>query len=626
MCGIAGILLFDDSYSESAGKAVSVMLESIAHRGPDSANMWASDHIVLGHRRLSIIDLETGDQPIFNEDKSCVIVYNGETYNFSTIHEQLAPSYNFQTRSDTEVLLHQYEEKGPEFSDDLEGMFCYSIWDAQKQTLNIGVDAFGIKPLYYYHSDRCFLFCSEIRGIIKGMKAIGIEPTLNVDSTWTFLRNGWFPAPQTGIQGVKKFLPGQRLSLNLNNMLVFDTPLTIPNYTTLDAPANEQPLDQLDQILCDSVKEQLIADVPVGILLSGGIDSSLVSHYAAAKQPDIHTFSVGFSGDSDEARRSDETAFARSVAESMGTTHHEFRVNPDVLRNKIDTAIEAMDEPIADPAILPLLTITELASRHVKVVLCGDGGDELFAGYNRAIISPYKNIYHRLPTWLHGLFRLVFKLLPESPGSQSRWKELLRKVRVVFDIIDNRDYNIGPFSGRQLHWINFPGADDKTALLQYPASQADIDTFELQGQMAGQMLAKTDRISMWNSIEVRVPFLNKRVASFARNLERNHKVKGKTTKLILRQLISKFVPSVISERPKQGFRMPLSGWMKNELREYLETSLLQKNALLDKFMSREQTRALLDEHLSGKAEHTIRIWTLLVLSKWVEMNEIKLEN
>ncbi len=611
MCGIAGLIKFESDDKLNSSEVVHEMMSALIHRGPDGEGYWEEGHVALGHRRLSIIDLENGQQPILSESGRQVLVYNGETYNFESLRASLESNHQFKTASDSEVLVHLYEEYGALFSDKLNGIFAYAIWDGDSQTLNLGIDAFGVKPLYYYVGEKYFLFTSELPSLVLGLRKINdVTIRADHDAVDSYLRLGWIPAPHTIVKGVRKLAPGERLEITKNG--------TVNNVPSIKLQVSEEEVEysekecllELKKQLRSSVKSQLVSDVPIGILLSGGVDSSIVTALASSESEHIKTFSVGFAGDGDEVSRMDESHFAKQVSNYYGTEHFELKVDSAMLLEHIDESLALTGEPIADPAVLPLLMVTRFASQHVKVCLCGDGGDEMFGGYVRFMVHPYKQWFHRLPEWLRNVVGFASRSLPKKP--RSGILEKLRKIRVALDFLLNDSYNIGPFSGRQSAWLMRKKRKMKERG-HYPLCLNELGECEILEQLPGQLLVKSDRVGMSSSLELRVPFLTQSILSFSSSLPREMKLKGSVTKYILRKLVEELLPSAIANRPKQGFRMPMSGWFKNELAEYVWKSLGGVNPYLDKYISQTSREKLIKEHLSGDDEHSIRIWSLLAL-------------
>lgn len=632
MCGIAGVFARTDRIGLSSREdAVARMLSAIGHRGPDEQGMHSDDHVTLGHARLSIIDLAGGSQPLFNEDRSCVLVYNGEVYDYQQLRDRLAARHQFATSTDSEVLLHLYEEEGESFPEQLNGMYAYALWDTASRRLHLAIDPVGIKPLYYCQADDCFVFCSELRGMIVGLRALGMTLSWHHEAIRSYLQLGWFPAPDTALCEVKKLLPGERLTLHADRgsdaghespaspwVESRCTPLPAAAGGPLRGPSSgaaaSSLVDCLDGVLTEAVASQLVADVPVGVFLSGGIDSSLLTAIAGKIQPGIKTFSVGFSGGSQEVALADESTIAEAVAEHLGTEHRTLMIDSHRLLQLLGDAWLAMDEPIVDPAVLPLLVISRAARDEVKVCLSGDGGDEVFGGYPHHRLLPWKRRFHRAPAWCRSALQRGARSLPTAP--QRGWREKLRRAGVGFRMLSDRDYSPGPFSYPHQHWLQDPSPYRHVALEQI----LDDDWYYVDGllhPLAGQMLPKSDRVSMFASLELRVPLLDNRLLAFGRSVPFAEKVRGGQTKVPLRQLLARYLPETISSRPKQGFRVPLSGWFREELREEVRDQLQRQSVIPSEVISSDSVDRLIEEHSAGRAEHSIRLWALMTLSHWM---------
>jgi asparagine synthase (glutamine-hydrolysing) len=449
--------------------------------------------------------------------------------------------------------------------------------------------------------------------MLAGLSALGVPLHWNRSALRSYLQLGWFPAPETAIHEVSKLLPGERLTVAGEQIERARTEL--PSATQLSDLPGDNTVDRLDRVLTEVVESQLVADVPVGVFLSGGVDSSLLTALAGKIQPGIKTFSVGFQGSSKEVASADESEVARQVAEHLGTEHHTFLVDPAGLLERLADAWTAMDEPIVDAAVLPLLIISQAAREHVKVCLSGDGGDEVFGGYPYHWLLGWKRRYHRSPRWVQGSLGRLASWLPQSPsrGIQER----LRKAGVGYRLIAESDYSPGPFAPPHDVWLQEPGAFRELTLAQL----CDDDWYFVDGllhPLAGQMLPKSDRVSMFASIELRVPLLDNRMLAFGRGLSFSEKVHAGVTKAPLRQLLARYVPEAISRRPKHGFRVPLSGWFRDELKTDVAERLAGGAGIPDDVIAADAISRLVDEHASGRAEHSVRLWALMTLSDWMK--------
>jgi asparagine synthase (glutamine-hydrolysing) len=615
MCGVAGAILKPRVAERLAlDEAVCAMVSCVRHRGPDGAGQVSDAGVVLGHARLSIIDLETGEQPLFNEDGTKALVYNGEVYGYQALRDALSVRHVFRTSTDSEVLVHLYEEHGPDFARPLNGMYAYILHDRSNDSVHFGIDSIGIKPLYWYEDSDVVLIASELRAISVGLRSLGRVPEFDESAMREYLHLGWFPAPSTALRGVRKLAPGERAEYR--NGLVS---VVAPERRPLGPPVSGDPTRAVEEELTAAVRRQLVADVPVGFFLSGGIDSSLLVALAARERRGLKTFTVGFRGQGTEVARVNEAHVARRVASILGTEHHETSVDVALMLEEFDEVFQAMDEPIADPATLPLLHVARFARESVTVCLSGDGGDEVFSGYPRHWMAPYKRRWHSLPRFARRAVEAGAKLLPSRPSRG--FVEGLRRTRVGMELLFDADYVTGPFGGpfRALLDVGSPESLTPSALHESMDSLfwADVD-----GQLSGQLLPKTDRITMWAGLETRVPYLDRDVVELARRIPRSAKIRGSTTKHVLRELLAVHLPAEIAGRAKHGFRVPLSGWFRNHLRDYVLRELRDDCLIPASVVPPQTVRHLVAEHQSGAAEHSIRIWALLALNHWIRAQSI----
>src|SRR5436190_1648562 len=603
MCGIAGFV--EDSTTaapfgaETSRALIHRMCDVIRHRGPDDEGVWADEGVALGMRRLSIIDLSTGHQPIHNEDRSVWVVFNGEIYNFRELRRELeAAGHRFYTASDTEVIVHAYEEWGTAAMSRLRGMFGLAIWDRRSRTLLIARDRVGIKPLHYAEVNGRLFFGSEIKSLLQ---APGMPRDLDIHALDHYLSFLYTPRDGSIFKRVRKLPPGHVL-------LWRDGALTLHKYWQLpaDEPYSGSEADavrDLQAVLTDAVRSHLVSDVPLGAFLSGGIDSSVVvGLMAQTSGARVKTFSIGF----DEPAY-DELEHARAVAAHFGTDHHEAVVRPDAV-SILDRLIWHFDEPFADPSAIPTWYVSEMARGHVTVVLSGDGGDELFGGYDRYIPHPRVAAFDRFsPAALRRVAGLAAAHLPHG----MRGKNFLRHVA--------RDRR-----GRYIDSIRFFGTDEKPALFSSDLWRA-LDSTDPELRLAGHfdryvhlpwpsqmmrfdaetylpedVLTKVDRMSMAHSIESRVPLLDNKVVAFASALPAASKIRHGRRKHILKEMAAALLPRDILERPKQGFGVPLGIWFRGGLREVFADTLLSPASLQRGYFDASFIRGLVDAHLSGR--------------------------
>ncbi|MCU1385746.1 MAG: Asparagine synthase, glutamine-hydrolyzing [Acidobacteria bacterium] len=619
MCGIAGFVESSDTRSpfntDSSRTLVHRMCDVIRHRGPDDEGVWVAEGVALGMRRLSIIDLSTGHQPIHNEDSTVWIVFNGEIYNFRELRQELeAAGHAFYTATDTEVIVHAYEQWGKGAIARLRGMFGLAIWDTTSRTLLVARDRIGIKPLHYATVGGRFYFGSEIKSLLEAPDLPRELDAAALDHYLSFL---YTPRDGSIFKSVRKLPPGHLLTWT-------DGRIGIEQYWQMPAAetfrgSEEDAVEQLHAVLKDAVRSHMISDVPLGAFLSGGVDSSLVvglmSELSSAR---VKTFSIGF-----DEPEFDELDKARQVADHFGTDHHEFVVKPDGV-DILDRLITHFDEPFADSSAIPTWYVSEMARRHVTVVLSGDGGDELFGGYERYLPHPRVVAFDRYsPRALRRVAAIAAAGLPHG----MRGKNFLRHVA--------RDEQ-----GRYLDAIRYFGTDEKPALLSRDVRSAiegpDPETrlarhferfaqlpwpsqmmrFDAETYLPEDVLTKVDRMSMAHSIESRVPLLDNDVVAFASALPAALKIKNGRRKHVLKEVAATLVPREILDRRKQGFGVPLGTWFRGNLRELFADTLLSPASLQRGYFQPSFVQRIVDEHLTGKRDHTLRLWQLVVFEKW----------
>ena len=614
MCGICGLVATGGAVDRDALEA---MNETLVHRGPDSAGMVVSGPVGLAARRLSIIDLETGDQPIPNEDRSVHVVQNGEIYNHAQLRRELeAQGHRMRTdHSDTEVLVHLYEQHGPAFAERLRGMFAIAIWDARTRRLVLARDRFGIKPLHWARLPGGFAFGSELKCLLP---APGFSREIDPDAVEAFLAFNSIPAPLTIYTSARKLPPGHYLVWQEGS-----DDVTIERYARELPARSPRPAEpgELLQALRDSVRAHLVSDVPVGVMLSGGVDSAALAALAATESGErIHTFSIGF-----EEQGFDETARARLVAQRYGTEHHELVVRPNAVE-LLPKLAEAFDEPFADSSALPTWLVSELAASHVKVAMSGEGGDELFGGY-------YTYVADLLAPRLGRLAALARPLIERLPSSSRRaasfdykakrfaraaalpplerhhgWKE-------IFDAETRRALvprlagcHTSPLAVYREHYAETLGAPELARL-----QEIDLNVY-----LPSDLLVKTDRASMAHSLEARVPFLDTAVSDVALALPTSQKVRGFDKKRLLRAAVEPLLPREITHGRKQGFSIPASAWLRGELeafaREVLAPDRLRDQGWFDPGV----VRSILDRHVSGREDLSRQLWGLMAFSLWHE--------
>ena len=605
------------------------MTDSIVHRGPDDAGRAVADGVALGARRLSIIDVAGGHQPIANESGRVHAVLNGEIYNYLELRQQLERhGHRFRTRSDTETIVHAYEEAGPSFATELRGMFAIAVWDERRRRLVLARDRIGKKPLYYAHYEGRLVFGSEIKALLAA------DPNLaeaNEESLIPYLSLGLVAEAETMYRRIRKLPAAHQLTYENGQV-------RIRPYWSLDFGAGEEPgdadavVEELRTLLDEAVRIRLMSEVPLGVFLSGGLDSSTIVALAQdASAAPLKTFTMGF--DRPEA---DESADAKRVADHCGTDHHAIRLHErDLAADLPDTVLaltRAFDEPFVDSSALPTYFISKLAREHVTVILSGDGGDELFAGYSAYRGYEFATRYQRLPPSLQRAAASAAatgaRLLP--PGHRyeaQRVARILRTSSLPFEdlyyaknalcdprrlaLILNRDF----FANADWERLSRPPFLAAAFASDWPdltkASYAD-----LRFRLVEDMLVKVDRMSMAHSLEVRSPLLDHRLVEFVFKLPPSFKLRGGTSKAILRRAVSPYLPRETMRKAKQGFEIPLRSWLRGELREMTWDYLVAGGSLVPEIFDRKGVSRLLTEHAEGQADHSAVIWALLSYATW----------
>jgi asparagine synthase (glutamine-hydrolysing) len=616
MCGIAGFVDTDRNARPDMN-LVHRMCEVIRHRGPDDEGIHVAPGIGLGMRRLSIIDLAGGRQPIHNESRTVWVVFNGEIYNYQELRTELETSgHRFYTSSDTETIVHAYEEWGEEAFGRLRGMFGIALWDQTSRTLLLARDRAGQKPLHYARRDGRLYFGSEIKSLLA---ARAVEPRLDVAALDHFLAFLYTPRDASIFEGVHKLPPGHYLRWR-------DGDIVVRQYWRIAADegfagSEADAVEALGGVLRDAVRSHMISDVPLGAFLSGGVDSSAVvgmmAQATGAGGAPVKTFSIGF-----DEPQFDELEHARTVASHFGTEHHEFVVRPDGL-SILDRLVAHFDEPFADSSAIPTWYVSEIARRHVTVVLSGDGGDELFGGYDRYLPHPRVAAFDRLPLpGRRAAAALAWPLLPHG----AKGKNFLRHVAL--------DAN-----GRYLDSLTFFPADERAALysadlraaaglaaerqlaqhfarFQALPHDSRMMRFDFETYLPEDVLTKVDRMSMAHSIETRVPLLDNRVIDFAASLPSQFKIKSGRRKHVLKDALRRLLPDAILSRRKQGFGIPLGVWFRGGLTDLFSDVLDAPRTRQRGYFEPAAVRRLLTEHRAGERDHTLRLWQLLVFELW----------
>jgi asparagine synthase (glutamine-hydrolysing) len=628
MCGIVGKLNFEPEHLVDP-RQIRKMADSVRHRGPDDDGIWTERNVGLGHRRLSIMDLSpSGRNPMCNEDETVWIVFNGEIYNFRDLRPSLeSAGHRFKSRTDTEVILHLYEELGAACVNELRGMFAFAIWDRRSQRLMLARDRLGVKPLHYAITPSGLLFGSEIKALLSSGE-IDSEPDLT--SLHQFLLWQCIPSPRTGFRRIQKLPPASVLTWQAGSEI------SIQKYWHLDygqpiVRGTNELAEQVRSLVQEATSLRLIADVPVGIFLSGGIDSACV--LAAARKTNygkIQTFSVTFG-----SQEFDESRYARLLAKRFETEHHEFHVTPNVM-DLLPQMAALFDEPFADAAAIPTYYLAKLTSEHVKVALSGDGGDEAFAGYQRYLALKVLGWLSRVPGRLSlGALR---GLLPYDHAERSK----LRYVRELLSLVGR-----APEQQYRAMLLGMMGEDQWTACYtdgfrESIESDADAESFlrgwslpsvpdDLSRATASDTLGyipeclnvKVDMASMACGLEVRSPFLDHKLVEFCARVPSGLKIKRTEQKYILKRAFQEELPAEIVRRGKAGFGLPLAQWLRNDLRALAEDTLLSPNSCISGLLRPEKIRMMLDEHATGKRNWHVQVWRLLVLESWLKTNSAR---
>ena len=620
MCGIAGIV------SQSADlELIGPMTGALSHRGPDGSGIWSDGLCSLGHRRLAIIDLSVkGKQPLCNENETVWIVFNGEVYNFQELRAELERfGHKFDSHTDTEVIVHAYEQWGTECVKKLRGMFAFAIWDQQKRRLFLARDRVGKKPLYYADNGRCFAFASELQGLLQNPE---VQREVDLEAVDSYLSWGYVPAPLTGFKNVSKLPPAHFLVLDVGRD---GTKTRVERYWDLQyspkiAMAESEAGEHLREKLTEAVRYRLISDVPLGAFLSGGIDSSIVvGLMAEVSGARVKTFSIGF-----DDKDYNELQFARAIAERWGTDHTELIVKPDELA-VLPKLVRHYGEPYADSSAIPTFYVSKITRSGVTVALNGDGGDESFAGYDRYAAT---RIADRIASL--GLFgsttAVLARFLPDSIDPKNRVRRAKRFLSVAheerpvryanwvsyFTAAAKRDLYapyfaeaVGPKNGR--HWMEDLWKEVGDLESVDAAMAVDIKSY-----LPYDLLTKVDIASMANSLEARSPFLDHVVMEFAAQLPTHLKLHGRQSKYLLKKTFSDLLPTENVRRRKMGFGVPIAKWLRTSLRELLQDALLSHRARERGYFKPDRVDHLVREHVAEKADHSFQLWNLLMLELW----------
>ena len=612
MCGICGVAGGDPA---GGRELVEKMCSAMVHRGPDDSGSVQVDGVTLGMRRLSIIDIAGGHQPIHNEDSTVWVVQNGEIYNHRELRDLLiGAGHTFNTQSDTEVLVHGYEEWGEGMVERLNGMFAFSVFDRRRGVVLLARDRMGIKPLHYAIDGRRLVFASELKGLLRDPALRrGVDPAA-LDQ---YLAYEFVPSPASIVRGISKLQPAHTLTWSVADGTQRLRRYWSPELGVGDGRRNlDEEGERLRAVLRESVRKELISDVPLGVFLSGGIDSSAVAAMMTELGGEVKSFSGGFTD-----RSFDESSYARQVARQLGTDHRELTLEPEMLLGLIPKLPTLLDEPLGDASIIPTYLLAEFTRRHVKVALGGDGGDELFAGYPTLQAHRLAEYYMRAPRLLReGLVEPVVRRLPVSRGNLS------------FDFRAKRFVSGAgyPVAERHQMWMGSFATEERSALLsrearhevELDAAHADplnqVLMLDMRLYLENDILVKLDRASMMASLEGRVPLLNNDFVEYATRLPMNMKLRGLRSKFLLKRALRGLLPESILNRPKKGFGIPVAHWFRGPLKEQMLSVLSPERIAREGFFDATAVARLVSDHLEGRRDNRKQLWTLFAFELWHE--------
>jgi asparagine synthase (glutamine-hydrolysing) len=627
MCGIAGYLTSDKSRLDP--EVLKSMCDRLAHRGPDSYGWFADPPVALGHRRLSIIDLSTGDQPLGNEDGSIQVIFNGEIYNYRELRQELREKgHRFRTESDTEVLAHLYEEVGERLPEFLNGMFAFALWDAGRERLLLARDRLGKKPLYYTAAapGLALCFASELKALVL---APGFERRINHRAVADFLSLSYVGDPDTIYENAFKLWPGGALSATRSGFRVWR--YWRPAVGTDARPSLEERIEEIQSLARDAVRRRMISDVPLGAFLSGGVDSTAVVGLMAEQSAEaVKTFSIGFTD-----KKFDELDYARLAAKSHGTDHREEVVSPRI-EDIFDVLVDHFDEPFGDSSAIPMLYVSRMARRHVTVALSGDGADEMFGGYRRYFFGAFEQrLREKFPDWFR---RRAFKVGARYYPKFDYLPRVFRAKTLLANMADDlggayftsmsafRDAGLeavlSPEAGRALG--GYSTRERFQGLFRQVREHSPLDQLQwvdTQTYLPGDILVKADRATMAYSLESRSPWLDYRLAELAFRLPAPFKVHGRVGKYIFKRAMASYIPPTIVERTKMGFSVPLADWFRTSLKPLFQSLVLGSG--MEELLSLGEVRRIWEEHQSRLHNHDRKLWNLLMLAAWNRRHRLR---
>ena len=619
MCGICGIIHFDGK--PATQRLLAAMNDKLRHRGPDGDGYLVDGAVGLAMRRLKIIDIAGSDQPLYNEDGSVALVFNGEIYNFRELRGRLERlGHRFRSDGDGETIVHLYEEYGADALNHLRGMFALALWDARRGRLLLARDRFGQKPLYTYQDSRVFVFASEIKAIlahpdVRRVSRFGAD---DGSALADYLSFGYLPAPETAFRDIHMLEPAAWLAVDRAGSVKSGRYWQLPALAPPDPAANSATYTgELREQLETAVKLRLVSDVPLGSFLSGGLDSSLIAALMrAGSNADVATFSIGFEGDDSF----DETLYAEQVARHLGTQHTAFRVKADAME-LLPELVWHHDQPFADSSAIPTYLVSKLTREHATVALTGDGGDELFAGYERFYAAELMRRLGFVPAALMRGAGNLLRLLPEGTGYYNPVKRARRFARAASLPLAQAYFDlVRVFDGELLAEICRGGERRRPSINPYldagqPHPVAQLAQANMRSYLSDDLLIKADRCSMQASLEARAPFLDHELAEYAATIPFNLKLKGSRTKHILKEAARGLLPDAIIERKKHGFGLPLGAWLRRDS-AHVRDILLSRRARQRGLLNMAIVERLIREHESGRRDHNRQLWALLTLEEW----------
>lgn len=599
MCGIVGFV----SKEENKGRTIKKMTDRILHRGPDEEGYYIDENLALGHRRLSIIDLDNGKQPMSNKD--LIVIFNGEIYNYIEIREELIKkNYKFNTNSDTEILLHGYKEWGEDMPKKLRGMFAFAIWDKKKKSLFCARDHFGIKPLYYYKNKEVFMFASEIKSFLEHPK---FKKVLNKELIGPYLSFSFTPTNETFFKGVYCLEPGSSLTLENNQIL-------IKKYYEISFQEKDREfseiVEEIKEVMENSIKYHKISDVEVGAFLSSGIDSS----YIVSLAKPIKTYTVGYN-----LPKYSEIRYTKKLAQELGIKNINKKISQKEYMDELTKMLYYMDEPCADPSAIALYSVSKLASNDVKVIMSGEGADEFFGGYNTYREAVDFKMYDKIPYPIRHLLAIIFKPFPEFRGrnfivrrgmkleddyigvNKIFSEEERKRVLKIKDVIKNKQITENDFSKYK----------EKSDIIKMQA-------IDIKYWLVRDILLKADKMTMANSIEARTPFIDKEVFKVASTIPLKYKISKDNTKVALREASKKYIPNEAYKKKKLGFPVPIREWMREEV-VYNEIKQTLEQDFVGEFFNQKYILKLLEQHRNHKKDNYKKIWAIYCFIKWYEI-------